>query len=89
MKEYVGKYPVNKALTKKLGVEDFKVYRDPEVGLYAYSETRDMDINLGVYNESAKTVSNMTIDEWKQRIEANINDDRCFRENGYLRVTAL
>ena len=36
-KEYVGRFPVNKGLTKALSYKDFVVYRDPEIGLYAYS----------------------------------------------------
>ena len=43
MKQYVGRFPVNMGLTKKLGYEDFQIYRDPEYGLYAYSKSHDVE----------------------------------------------
>ena len=45
-KEYVGRFPVNKGLTKALSYKDFVVYRDPEIGLYAYSPSLDLEVNL-------------------------------------------
>ena len=60
MKQYCGRFPVNKGLTKKLGYEDFIIYRDPEIGLYAYSEKYKLDVNLMTYNE---TIAKCTDDE--------------------------
>lgn len=68
MKQYIGRFPVNKGLTKKLGYEDFVIYRDPEVGLYAYSKSRELEVNLMTWNE---TVANCTDDEcayWSELI---------------------
>lgn len=68
MKQYVGRFPVNAGLTKKLGYEDFQIYRDTENGLYAYSKNHDIDVNLMTWNE---TVANCTDDEcsyWSELI---------------------
>lgn len=50
MKEYCGRFPINKGLTKELGYEDFVIFRDPEYGLYAYSPSRRLEVNLTEWN---------------------------------------
>ena len=49
-KAYCGRFPINKGLTKILNFEDFVIFRDPEYGLYAYSEKRDLEVNLMCWN---------------------------------------
>lgn len=75
MKQYVGCFPVNKGLTKKLGVEDFVVYRDPENGLYACSESRGLDVNLESWNETVKDITESTLEEWRSMIAYSIKTD--------------
>ncbi len=61
MKQYVGRFPVNTGLTKKVGMKGWVIYRDPENGLYAYNEEKDEEVNLLLWNASAKDVSEMTL----------------------------
>ena len=75
MKQYCGRFPVNKGLTKKLGYEDFVVYRDPEVGLYAYSEKRELDVNLMTWNETIKSFTEDTRSFWAGIITEAIEDE--------------
>ena len=49
-KAYCGRFPINKGLTKLLNFEDFVIFRDPEYGLYTYSEKRDLEVNLMCWN---------------------------------------
>ena len=49
-KAYCGRFPINKALSRILNFEDFVIFRDPEYGLYAYSEKRDLEVNLMCWN---------------------------------------
>lgn len=69
MKQYVGRFPVNMGLTKKVNKQGWVIYRDPEVGLYAYNEEKDEEINLLLWNESAKDVSEMTLNCIRADIE--------------------
>ena len=69
MKQYVGRFPVNKALTKKVNKEGWVIYRDPENGLYAYNEKLDEEVNLMLWNESARDVKPMTLECIRHDIE--------------------
>lgn len=60
-KQYVGRFPVNMGLTKKVGMNGWVIYRDPEVGLYAFNEEKGEEVNLLLWNESAKTIGDMTL----------------------------
>lgn len=68
-KQYVGRFPVNKALTKKVNMEGWVIYRDPENGLYAHNEEKDEEVNLLLWNESAKDVSEMALNCIRADIE--------------------
>lgn len=61
MKQYVGRFPVNAGLTKKVGMNGWVIYRDPEIGLYAFNEEKGIEVNLLLWNASAKDVSEMTL----------------------------
>lgn len=78
MKEYCGRFPINKGLTRKLNFEDFVVYRDPEIGLYAYSEKRGLDVNLMTYNETLSGCTESECIYWKYLIvkEIDLNEGR-------------
>lgn len=70
MKEYVGRFPVNKALTAKLNVKNWVVYRDNELGsMYLLNTIVGEEIMTLYHNETAKGVSNETLDEWRADIE--------------------
>ena len=73
MKQYCGSFPVNKGLTKKLNFEDFVVYRDPEIGLYAYSEKRGLDVNFLQWNETVKNCTEETCEYWRSIIQDEID----------------
>ena len=62
MKQYVGRFPVNMELTKKVNMKGWVIYRDPENGLYAYNEEMDEEVNLLLWNASAKDVKESTLE---------------------------
>ena len=72
MKQYCGRFPINKGLTKKLNYRDFVVYRDPEIGLYAYSDELALDVNLLQWNETIDNFTEGTRDYWISIIEEEI-----------------
>ena len=76
-KEYVGRFPVNKGLTKALNYKDFVIYRDPEIGLYAYSPSLDLEVNLLDWNRTVKEVKDnpSIIRMWQVDIERALMDD--------------
>lgn len=76
-KEYVGRFPVNKGLTKALNYKDFVIYRDPEIGLYAYSSSLDLEVNLLDWNRTVKEVKDnpSIIRMWQVDIERALMDD--------------
>ena len=61
-KQYVGRFPVNKALTAKVNMNGWVIYRDPEIGLYAFHEESGEEINLLLWNETAKTVTEKALE---------------------------
>lgn len=69
MKQYVGRFPVNMGLTKKVAKQGWVIYRDPEIGLYAYNEEKGEEVNLLLWNESARTVSEKVINGIRADIE--------------------
>ena len=69
MKQYVGRFPVNAGLTKKVNKQGWVIYRDPEIGLYAYNEEKNEEVNLLLWNESAKDISEMTLISIRADIE--------------------
>lgn len=75
MKEYCGRFPVNKGLTKKLNYGDWLIYRDPENGIYLYSPSLDEEINPYIWNITAKgwseKIRNMLVDDIKNFLEKN------------------
>ena len=72
MKQYCGRFPINKGLTKKLNYRDFVIYRDPEIGLYAYSDELALDVNLLQWNETIDNFTEGTRDYWISIIEEEI-----------------
>ena len=76
-KGYVGRFPVNKGLTKALNYKDFVIYRDPEIGLYAYSPSLDLEVNLLDWNRTVKEVKDnpSIIRMWQVDIERALMDD--------------
>ena len=70
-KEYVGRFPVNKGLTKALSYKDFVVYRDPEIGLYAYSPSLDLEVRT--VREVKDTPS--ILEMWRADIERALRDN--------------
>lgn len=72
MKQYCGRFPINKGLTKKLNYRDFVIYRDPEIGLYAYSDELALDVNLVQWNETIDNFTEGTRDYWISIIEEEI-----------------
>lgn len=78
MKQYVGRFPVNMGLTKKVKKEGWVIYRDPENGLYAYNEKLDEEVNLMLWNASAKDVDEKTLEcirsdiEYKEQVIAEL-----------------
>ena len=72
MKQYCGRFPINKGLTKKLNYRDFVIYRDPEIGLYAYSDELALDVNLLQWNETIDSFTEGTRDYWISIIEEEI-----------------
>ena len=69
MKQYVGRFPVNAGLTKKVNKQGWVIYRDPEVGLYAYNEEKDEEVNLMLWNETAKTATEKVLNGIRSDIE--------------------
>ena len=76
-KEYVGRFPVNKGLTKALSYKDFVVYRDPEIGLYAYSPSLDLEVNLLDWNRTVREVKDTPriLEMWQADIERALRDN--------------
>ena len=76
-KEYAGRFPINKGLTKALSYQDFVIYRDPEIGLYAYSPSLDLEVNLLDWNRTVKEVKDnpSIIRMWQVDIERALMDD--------------
>lgn len=72
MKEYVGRFPVNKGLTKKLNYKGFLIYRDPEHGLYAYNPESKIDVNLMQWNLSVRDFNDKIRKIWIDDINLNI-----------------
>lgn len=60
MKEYLGRFPINKGLTQKLNYKGYLIYRDPEVGLYAYNPESKLDVNLFRWNLSLRELDSAT-----------------------------
>lgn len=69
MKQYVGRFPVNMGLTKKVNKQGWVIYRDPEVGLYAYNEEKGEEVNLLLWNETAKTATEKVLNGIRADIE--------------------
>lgn len=69
MKQHVGSFPVNMGLTKKVNKQGWVIYRDPENGLYAYNEEKDEEVNLMLWNASAKDADERTLDCIRADIE--------------------
>jgi len=69
MKQYVGRFPVNMGLTKKVNKQGWVIYRDPEVGLYAYNEEKGEEVNLLLWNETAKTATEKVLNSIRADIE--------------------
>ena len=76
-KEHVGRFPVNKGLTKALSYKDFVVYRDPEIGLYAYSSSLDTEVNLLDWNRTVREVKDTPsiLEMWQADIERALRDN--------------
>lgn len=69
MKQYVGRFPVNMGLTKKVNKQGWVIYRDPEIGLYAYNEEKGEEVNLLLWNETAKTATEKVLNVIRADIE--------------------
>ena len=76
-KEHVGRFPVNKGLTKALSYKDFVVYRDPGIGLYAYSPSLDTEVNLLDWNRTVREVKDTPsiLEMWQADIERALRDN--------------
>ena len=76
-KAYCGRFPINKGLTKLLNFEDFVIFRDPEIGLYAYSEKRDLEVNLmcGKYTREEAQKYPRVIEGWITDIKRACEED--------------
>ena len=76
-KAYCGRFPINKGLSKILNFEDFVIFRDPEYGLYAYSEKRDLEVNLMCWNCTREEAQKhpRVIEGWITDIERACEED--------------
>ena len=76
-KAYCGRFPINKGLTKLLNFEDFVIFRDPEYGLYAYSEKRDLEVNLMCWNCTREEAQKhlRVIEGWRIDIKRACEED--------------
>lgn len=76
-KAYCGRFPINKGLTKLLNFEDFVIFRDPEIGLYAYSEKRDLEVNLMCWNYTKEEVQKRprVVEGWRIDIKRACEED--------------
>ena len=77
VKAYCGRFPINKSLTKILNFEDFVIFRDPEIGLYAYSEKRDLEVNLMCWNCTRKALQDnpQVVEGWRSDIKRACEED--------------
>ena len=76
-KAYCGRFPINKGLTKILNFEDFVIFRDPEYGLYAYSEKRDLEVNLMCWNYTREEAQKhlRVVEGWRIDIKRACEED--------------
>lgn len=76
-KAYCGRFPINKSLTRILNFEDFVIFRDPEIGLYAYSEKRDLEVNLMCWNCTKETLQErpQVVEGWRSDIKRACEED--------------
>lgn len=74
MKEYYGRFPVCKGLTKKLNYGAWFIYRDPEYGLYAHNSETNDDVSLMDWNCTISEVTEKRRAGWIDDIE------RCGRD---------
>ena len=76
-KAYCGRFPINKGLTKLLNFEDFVIFRDPEYGLYAYSEKRDLEVNLMCWNYTREEAQKhlRVVEGWRIDIKRACEED--------------
>ena len=82
---HVGRFKVNKSLTKAFNYNNnglWLIYRDPEIGLYAYNEELDVEVNLGYWNVSLdgyKAKNTIRID-WISQIDEAVEEELSLRE---------
>ena len=91
MKEYIGNFPVNKALTKKLNVKNWVVYRDNEEGgMYLLNTIVGEEIMTLYYKETAKGVSQGTLEEWRADIKRRQSEwDEILADKDYPKLSEM